>query len=186
MMKEVGISELFEYYDSGKNNSLAESKEGPYPCVSCSAYNNGISKYIDTYDYDTDKLGFSLLTVPGTADVFYCFAQSGKFSARTGVHLLKLKNKSLDGMLGLIGYLMSQEFSNGKYSYHSGAITKERLMNETITLPVIVRGISDKLLKMLANGETTLNELTNNGKNKDYTYEINENLLNNFVYTMMM
>ena len=186
MMKEVRIDELFEYYGKGKVNSLAKHNDGPYPCISCSAFNNGIAKYINAYDYDTDELGFPLMTVPGDGDIYKCFVQVGKFSAQTSVHILKLKDERLNKCIGLLSYIMSLRFGDGTYEYHKGKLNKERLMNETIELPVVVRGLSESEIKQLIDGMVSTDELTNNGTNDKYTYEINENLLNNYIYTCLM
>ena len=68
-------------------------------------------------------------------------------------------------------------------------------MNETIELPVVVRGVSESEMKQLIDGMVTIDELTNddtkclncvNRTNDKYTYEINENLLNNYIYTCLM
>ena len=186
IMKEVRIDELFEYYSKGKINSLANCLEGQYPCISCSAANNGIAKYINTYDYDTEELGFPLLTVPGDGDIYKCFVQTGKFSAQTSVHTLKLKNKQLYACIGTLSFIMSLRFGDGTYEYHKGKLNKERLINETIELPVVVRGLSEEQINNLINGLTTIDEITDDGKSDKYTYEINENLLNNYIYTCLM
>lgn len=186
MMKEVRIDELFEYYSKGKIKSLANCSDGQYPCISCSAVNNGIAKYINTHDYDTEKLGFPLLTVPGNGDIYKCFVQTGKFSAQTSVHLLKLKDERLNKYIGTLSFIMSLRFGDGTYEYHKGILNKERLMNETIELPVVVRGLSESEMKDLVDGLISIDELTNNGTSDKYTYEINENLLNNYIYTRLM
>ena len=175
MMKEVRIDELFEYYEKGKVSSLSKCENGPYPCISCTKSNNGIAKYINTYDYDTDELGFPLLTVPGDGDIYRCFVQTGKFSATTDVHILKLKDERLNKCNVLLSFIMSLRFGDGTYEYHKRKLNKERLMNETIMLPVVVRGLSEDDLI-----DHSIYELTNDGTNKKYEYEINVNLLNTF------
>ena len=81
---------------------------------------------------------------------------------------------------------MSLRFGDGTYEYHKGKLNKERLMNETIELPVVVRGLSEEQINNLINGLTTIDEITDSGKSDKYTYEINENLLNNYIYTCLM
>ena len=175
MMKEVRIDELFEYYEKGKVSSLSKHENGPYPCISCTKSNNGIAKYIDKYDYDTDELGFPLITVPGDGDIHKCFVQVGKFSAQTSVHVLKLKDEQLNKCIGLLSFIMSLRFGDGTYEYHKRKLNKERLMNETIMLPVVVRGLSEDDLI-----DHSIYELTNDGKSDKYKYEVNMNLLNTF------
>ena len=59
-------------------------------------------------------------------------------------------------------------------------------MNETIELPVVVRGVSEEQINNLIKGLTTIDEITDDCKSDKYTYEINENLLNNYIYTCLM
>ena len=101
------------------------------------------------------------MSVPGDGDIYQCFVQTGKFSAQTSVHLLALKDnyKYLNNSIGLIAFIMSMRLGDGTYEYHKGKLNKERLANETIMLPVVI----------------------NNDK-----YTINENLLNNYVYSVMI
>ena len=135
--RDVNIMDVFEYFGKGKINSLSNSNDGPYPCISCSAYNNGASKCIDIYDYDTEELGHLLITVPGDGDIYKCFVQKGKFSAQTSVHILKPKDikQFTEDDLVKIAFLMSERFGRGAYNYHLAKLNKERLQKETVSLP---------------------------------------------------
>ena len=145
-LRTVKVSELFEYFGKGKINSMKNENEGIYPCISTSAFNNGCSKYIDHYDYDTDELGFTLISVPGDGDIYRCFVQHGKFSAQTSVHLLKLKPeyKYLEECLGVLAFTMSLHFGDGTYEYHKGKLNKQRLMNEEIPNIPFIQDLRDK------------------------------------------
>ena len=185
MMKEINVSELFETVQF-KEYNVADLECGPYPLISCSGQNNGIIGYYNEYSIDATKEPH--ITVAGNTGGC-CFVQYGKFgmiNTHHAMHIIKLKPnyKHLEGFLGIIAFMMTSKFTK-IYSY-STKLNKERLMKETILLPVIVEGIDKETLKKLTNGLTTLNEVTNNGENKDYTYEINTDLLTNFVYTMLM
>ena len=184
-MKEVRIGKLFEDVICTRFDTN-ELEDGPYPIISSSSRNNGVMGYCNKYSIDASNEPH--ITVAGTTGG-YCFVQNNKFSMlnhHTGDLVIKLKKEysHLENYLGMLSYLMTEKFTK-IYSY-SFVLNKERLMKETISLPVIVRGIDEDTMKKLSNGMITLDEITNSGKNKDYTYEINENLLNNFVYTMMM
>lgn len=183
MMKEVRIDELFEYAGTGKVSSIDACNKGKYPCISGTITNNGIAKYIDTYDYDG-----IYLTCPSVSDVFKCYVQNGKFSARSSVNILKLKSEYqyLESSIGILAFIITLHISTGGYSYHGKNLLKDRLMNETIELPVVVRGLSESEIKQLIDGMVSTDELTNGGTNDKYTYEINENLLNNYIYTCLM
>ena len=181
MMKEVGIDELFEVAGRGVTEN-ANLPDGPYPLLSCSSQNNGIIHYVNRYDYDGD-----FISVPFTGSVGYCFAQKGKLTLSHGqVVLLKLKENMqyLTDVLGVFAFLMTQQFTK-KYGY-SSKLTNTRLMNESIRLPVVVRGLSETQLKDLVDGMTTIEELTDNGNSDKFEYEINVNLLNNYVMTTLM
>ena len=183
-MKEYKISDLFEYFDKGKISSLNKVNAGIYPCISCSGINSGITKYIDKYDYDTEQLGFPLVSVPGTGDIYYCFVHIGKFSVTNLTHLLKLKQANLNSILGVFAFLLTETFIK-RYNY-GNILNKERLMNETIDLPVVVRGLTKNEMNDITNGLVSIDELTNNAKNSKYEYELNGNLLNHYVYTNLM
>ena len=130
------------------------------------------------------------ITVPSTGSVGYCFTQYGKFcilnSSAHPPSIIKLNDnyKYLTSCLDCLAYLMTQKFTK-IYSY-STKLNNSRLMNETIELPVIVRGVNESEMKDLMNGMVSINELTNEGTSDKYTYEINENLMNNYVYTCLM
>ena len=185
MMKEVGISELFETVQF-KEYNITDLENGPYPLISATGQNNGVIGYYNKYSIDACNEPH--ITVAGVCGGS-CFVQTCKFGMLNNGHMNKVlrltkQYKHLEGYLGLLAYLMTEKFTK-IYSY-STKLNKERLMKETITLPVIVRCIDEDTMKKLHNGMVTLDEVTNNGKNKDYQYEINENLLTNFVYTTMM
>jgi len=181
-LKKFLISELFNYYSKGKINSLAKSPAGIYPCISCSAQNNGIAKYISTYDFDTDIIGTSLITVPGDGDIYKCFVQLGKFSAQTSVHVLQPKHKEMYKSAVMISYIMSLKFGDGTYEYHKGKLNKDRLLKEVISLPVVVKGLTQKQEQQINNKEITINELTDNFTSDKFKYELNPNLINWFCY----
>ena len=181
-MKEFTINELFNYYSKGKVNSLGKSSDGHYPCISCSAQNNGTAKYISMYDFDTNVIKTPLMTVPGDGDIYKCFVQSGKFSAQTSVHVLQPKYIEMYKCLTMIAYIMSLKFGDGTYEYHKGKLNKDRLMNESISLPVVVHNLSSAQEQQLANHSSTIEQLTNHFTDTSFTYELNENLMNWFCY----
>ena len=68
------------------------------------------------------------------------------------------------------------------YSYSSKLLSNERLLNESITLPVVVRGLTPEQEQQISNKEITLDELTNNFTSDQFEYELNENLMNWFCW----
>ena len=193
IMKEVRIDELFELVKV-KGHDTKDLKDGPYPLIMSTSVQNGIGRYVDKYSLDGDYI-----TIPSTGSVGYCFVQRGKFAMlNSNAHpptVIKLKSSHqyLNSCLGCFAFIMTQKFTK-LYSY-STKLNNSRLMNETIELPVVVRGVSESEMKQLIDGMITIDELTNddtkclncvNGTNDKYTYEINENLLNNYIYTCLM
>lgn len=181
MMKEFKISDLFNHCGTGKISSIDKCNNGIYPCISGTINNNGITKYIDTYDYDG-----VYITIPAVSDIFKCYVQHGKFAARSSVNVLNLKPeyKYLEPSLGLIAFIITLHIETAGYSYHGCNLTRERLVNEVIELPVVVRGLTEQDYNNIINGLTSTSELVS--KPNNYTYELNGNLLNNFVYTCLM
>ena len=184
MMREVRIDELFELVKV-KGYDTKDLKDGPYPLIMSTSVQNGIGRYVDKYSLDGDYI-----TVPSTGSVGYCFVQRGKFAMlNSNAHpptVIKLKSsyQYLNSCLGCFAFIMTQKFT--KFYSYSTKLNNSRLMNETIELPVVVRGLSEEQINNLINGLTTIDEITDDGKSDKYTYEINENLLNNYIYTCLM
>lgn len=147
-MKEIKMSELFEY--AGTGTKIKGNETGKYPLISRSETDNGITSYTDDYKYDGNYI-----TVAGDSSA-PVFVQEGRFDVTVKVYVLKLlkKYEYLEQYLGCIAFIMRCQFKTKGYSYSNG-INSQRLMNETISLPTI------------------------DGK-------INENLLNAYVYEMML
>ena len=182
IMKEVRINELFEFCKNTKVVDRNASKPGPYQYVSIMGTNNGICGTIDHYQFDGI---YVTIAIDGNS-AGTCFVQKGKFTTTQNVKVIKLKQsyQYLTSCLGFLTFIMTQKFTN-IYSWTNKA-NDSRLMNETIELPVVVRGLSEEQINNLINGLTTIDEITDSGKNDKYTYEINENLLNNYIYTCLM
>ena len=187
IMKEVRIDELFELVKV-KGYNTKDLKDGPYPLIMSVSNNNGIQRYVDKWCVNTEEIGCPVITIPVTGSVGYCFVQKDKFCISDNVppNMLKLKSSHqyLNSCLGCFAFIMTQKFTK-LYSY-STKLNNSRLMNETIELPVVVRGLSEEQINNLINGLTTIDEITDDGKSDKYTYEINENLLNNYIYTCLM
>lgn len=178
MMKEVRIDELFELCKN-KGVILNGVNPGPYQLVSAIASNNGIYGTVDHYQFDG-----TYVTIAGTGEgAGSCFVQHGKFTVTNNVKVLKLckEYEHLEGCLGSLAFIMTQKFI--KIYGWTHVVNDKRLMNETIELPVVVKGLSEKGMNNVRDGVVTIDELVGNEK---YEYEINGNLLNNHVYENMM
>ena len=185
IMREVRIDELFELVNF-KEYDIKDLNKGPYPLISCTNSNNGIIGYYDKYSLDGTIIPY--ITVAGNCGGI-CFVQQSKFGMLNNhgmnkVIKLKSSHQHLNSCLGCFAFIMTQKFTK-LYSY-STKLNNSRLMNETIELPVVVRGLSEEQINDLINGLTTIDEITDSGKSDKYTYEINENLLNNYIYTCLM
>lgn len=135
--KVFRIDEVFELV-RGLRTFDQNAEPGPYPYISASAEKNGITGYINEYSYDTQ--GKNVISVAGFGSSGSCFAQNGKFAIRGhgSIMILKLKPKYelIDSSLSMIAYIMKLHFKNQKYSYNA-ALNNGRLMNETLTLPIV-------------------------------------------------
>lgn len=177
--KTFKLDDFLNHAGTGKIKSIGKEKEGIYPCISGTINNNGIYKYIDHYDLDG-----TYLTIPSVSDIFKCYVQCGKFSARSSVNILELKPeyKHLESCLTLIAYIITIYIEKAGYSYHGKNLLKSFLMSEPITLPVVVRGLTSEQEQQISNKEITIEQLTNNFTSEQFTYELNENLMNWFCW----
>lgn len=154
-MKDVPIADIFELIKV-KGFKKSELSNGDVPLIMSSGVNNGYAEYVDKYVYDKPCISFA-----STGSVGNCFAHRNKIclleSSAHPPSLLKLKPdcQYLETALGLLAFIMTFKFTKD-YSY-SSLLNNQRMMNETIPLPVIKS-----------------------------TGKINMNLLNNYVYTMLM
>ena len=156
-MSDIKISDIFEL-EKIKGYKTSELKDGPYPLIMSKADTNGISKYVDKYSYDTEEQNHSkVITVPITGSVGYCFVQSGKFCISDDVPPNCLKLKPEYQFL---------QSSLGLLAY---------LMTQKFTR---IYNYSTKLNNARLMNET-ISLPTIDGK-------INENLLNAYVYEMML
>lgn len=93
--RDVRISDLFEFMGRGKLKANG-NKPGPYPLVSASGENNGITDYIDKYTFDdtNDENKPCFYTIAGNGvKAGVCFLQNGKFNAVSDVQVMKLKDE---------------------------------------------------------------------------------------------
>ena len=160
--KRFIVNEIFNYAGTGRRTK--GTNKGYYPLISRSGDNNGITEYINEYDYDGNYI-----SVAGDSNA-PCFAQCGKFAITVKLYLLQLKPeyKHMEQSLTIIAYWMKKNFENN-YSYQSG-INAERLMKESITLPVVVSGLTQKQEQQI--------DFTSD----QFKYELNSNLMNWFCW----
>ena len=133
--REVRIDELFELVNGVKTFDQNLSK-GPYPYISASSSNNGITGYVNEFSYDTNEN--CVITVAGFGSSGSCFVQKGKFAIRGHGSImilsLKIQYKYLtEDDLVKIAFLMTQKF--GKIYSYNNSLNNSRLMNETVILP---------------------------------------------------
>ena len=125
--REVKISDLFEFVQKEKHNSKVSC-----PLISCSGHNNGVSKYVNYYEFDGKYI---TVATCGDSSAGLCFVQEDKFAINELVVVIKLKDKYkyLENDLLQISSLMTFQFRM-KYSF-SYMLNRTRLMNEHINLP---------------------------------------------------
>ena len=131
--KKFKVGELFEF-ERGKEVAPNKNLSGDCPLILESGENNGYSRnVIPTKIFDGNAITVS---VNYAANVFY---QEDKFCA--SVNIIILRNKYLNKHSGLfIAAILSK--NNSKYNYND-KISKDKLFNETIPLPVTSEGAPD-------------------------------------------
>ena len=131
--KKFKVGELFEF-ERGKEVAPNKNLSGDCPLILESGENNGYSRnVIPTKIFDGNAITVS---VNYAANVFY---QENKFCA--SVNIIILRNKYLNKHSGLfIAAILSK--NNSKYNYND-KISKDKLFNETIPLPVTSEGTPD-------------------------------------------
>lgn len=108
---------------------INECKEGDYPLISSTMFNNGISKYIDNWNYDCKDN--RIISVARNGSVGYSFIQTGKIGITTDIILLKIVNKDID--INILSVLLSHYLSL-TYSY-GNKLTIDKLLNTEINYP---------------------------------------------------
>ena len=176
-LKKFLISELFKKAGKGKNHSYKELPTGTIPIIGNSSSNNGIVKFVNYHDFDGDYI-----TVSSDGSVGYCFAQHGNFAVVDVVNVLQLRYeyKNIESCLTLLAYIMTLYFT--KSHNYNDKLYNTRLMKETITLPVVVRGLTPEQEKQINDKLVSISELTDNFTSNKFTYELNPNLINWFCY----
>ena len=131
--KKFKVGDLFEF-ERGKEVAPNKNLSGDCPLILESGENNGYSRnVIPTKIFDGNAITVS---VNYAANVFY---QENKFCA--SVNIIILRNKYLNKHSGLfIAAILSK--NNSKYNYND-KISKDKLFNETIPLPVTSEGTPD-------------------------------------------
>ena len=125
---KIKIGDYFEIV-KGYTGYKKSANPGIYPLVTRSAFNNGVSMYIDNYSLDGDYL-----TIAPSGSSGATFHQKGKFAVDKQIKVLQLKkDKELD--LDLFAVCCSY-FLTQKYSYTNG-LTEDKMLNEVIHYPII-------------------------------------------------
>ena len=131
--KKFKVGDLFEF-ERGKEVAPNKNLSGDCPLILESGENNGYSRnVIPAKIFDGNAITVS---VNYAANVFY---QENKFCA--SVNIIILRNKYLNKHSGLfIAAILSK--NNSKYNYND-KISKDKLFNETISLPITSEGTPD-------------------------------------------
>ena len=149
------IGELFTYIGRGKTKNITTMTESTfeqdhYPLISAKSTNNGIYKYIQTYDYDE-----GLVSIATNGSVGAMFIQNYKFSACPDVSILKPIISDNVDILRFICFIASNQISNN-YNW-SLKITKQIMKNEIIYLPTIDNKITIEAIQaLIADKQQTL------------------------------
>ncbi|HHX55302.1 MAG TPA: hypothetical protein GX705_03045 [Clostridiales bacterium] len=121
--------------------SLTKREFGKYPYVSRTSKNNGVSEYVEDFDYRANKVyelnDGQCITIG--AEGIYAYYQSESFA--TGVKIYTLRNDNLNkyNALFIITLLNREDY---RYNYGRARI-KSRIEEEDIKLPVTDNGEVD-------------------------------------------
>ncbi len=122
------VIRINEYFETVKVKSLKinECCDGIYPLISSCSGNNGICKYINKYLVEGE-----FISVARNGSVGSSFYQNGQISITTDIILLKpLKDINLH----LVAMILNN-YLPSRYSY-SNKLSKDKLMNEIINVPI--------------------------------------------------
>jgi len=131
--KKLKIGDYFDLLPRSKDliGGKKSKNSGIYPLISTSSQNNGIIKYIDTYDYDGENNEYLTIATTGTSGS--CFYQKYKFSVTT--HKIFIITPKKNNKINLhLWALMINYYLPKKYSYSNG-ISIDKLLNEEIYIP---------------------------------------------------
>ena len=128
------VGDLFEIKLSKNDIRFERCNTGSTPLISAGNENNGIVGYIDKEDFEVFPANSITVNVFGKA-----FVQTKDFCA--SVNILIIRNEHLTKNIGMfIAAILSK--SHSKYNYND-QISKNKLFNETISLPVTPEGTPD-------------------------------------------
>ena len=154
--------ELFECKNTG--NILARDVEdgsGVTPYVTASGYNNGVVGYIDASKYDIIK-GHCILVGGKTFTITY---QKDDFVSNDSHNfVIRIKDCEVSDLCYLYLVSVIYAYFGQKYSW-SDAVTKDKLMNDSIPLPATPNGEPDwqymesSMRKTIINAEQALRYL---------------------------
>lgn len=107
-LKYVKFNDYFKLIKC-KNTIIKNTSDGKYPLISSSSLNNGICKYISTFECDLEQ---ESLSVSINGSVGYCFVQTGKLSKTCDIKLFSNErniNLKLNSLI-LTQYLTNLNF----------------------------------------------------------------------------
>ncbi len=135
------ITDLFDIFNGKRRTStFVKNNIGIYPYISSGKINNGISGYINEYNFETnDNEYFISLAIQGS--VGSAFPINGKFWVTDGVVILKPKIKLSLDILKFICNILKEI---GKNFSFERSLKQERLEKEDIILPILENNIIDE------------------------------------------
>ena len=126
--KDVKVTELFEIITGIRRDKTNTLKPGTYPLITSTGENQGISKYVDKYNYEGTCISWARSGTVGA-----CFVHTGKIELDCeSTRLLKLKPEYqfLESVLYELAFTMTEQFMV-KYNY-STLLSKEAMEQEVI------------------------------------------------------
>ena len=121
------IGDMLKYIPQHDIINKSNSNPGSYPLIGGSNTNNGITGYVDRFNYDGDYF-----TISRSGSTGYCFYHQGKIATNDVIKVFEIKEHIINP--NLLALIITDKLSN-KYSYSNG-LTTNKILSEIINIPI--------------------------------------------------
>ena len=121
------IGDILKYIPQHDIINKSNSNPGSYPLIGGSNTNNGITGYVDRFNYDGDYF-----TISRSGSTGYCFYHQGKIATNDVIKVFEIKEHIINP--NLLALIITDKLSN-KYSYSNG-LTTNKILSEIINIPI--------------------------------------------------
>ena len=125
--KTFKIGDVLKYIPQHDIINKSNSNPGSYPLIGGSNTNNGITGYVDRFNYDGDYF-----TISRSGSTGYCFYHQGKIATNDVIKVFEIKEHIINP--NLLALIITDKLSH-KYSYSNG-LTTNKILSEIINIPI--------------------------------------------------